>query len=89
MIKFAKGNYFKNITFQDDLLVMLYQLIKFEVPSYNNSRNSLITSFQCPKLLVAITLKILYFFANNSSDNQLIISLSSCNSIFRYHYYKF
>ena len=60
-----------------NLLIILYQLTKFEAPNYIDFQNSLITSFQCPNLKSVIhvtwgeTPKKTFFFI--SPSNLLII----------------
>ena len=63
MSKFAKGNNSKKIKFNRlttptnspvYLLIILYQLTKFEAPKYNAYLEILISSFQCPNLQRAI-----------------------------------
>ena len=50
MAKFAKGNNLKKLIFSPGyLLIILYQLTKFEAPSNINFQNSLIISFLMSK----------------------------------------
>ena len=58
-----------------DLLIILYQLTKFEAPSCNTFRDIMITNFQSPNLQREIIRKNnITFFLN---FNQLIYSSSS------------
>ena len=56
------------------LFIIFYQMTIFEAASYNNFRDILITSFQCPNLQRAITRKNkITFFKKKSPGNLLII----------------
>ena len=75
IIKISHGQSFGNkwITFfnsPSNLLIILYQLTKFEAPSYNTFQVLLITNFQCPTLQRVIIRKKSVFF---SPGNLLII----------------
>ena len=58
-----------------DLLIILYQLTKFEAPSYFSFRDIMITNFQSPNLQRAIIRKNYNIFFLNF--HQLIYSSSS------------
>ena len=59
--------------FADFLLIILYQLTKFEAPSYNSFWDILVTSFQCQNLQRAITWKNKITFFLITPGNGLII----------------
>ena len=59
-------------------LIILYQLTKFQAPSYNSFRDILVWNFQSPNLQRAIIRKniMMIFFFKFSTDTLLIFSIS-------------
>ena len=55
------------------LLIILYQLTRFEAPNFIDFQGILITSLQCPNLQRAITRTNRISFKNNSPGNQFTI----------------